>query len=418
MSRLGYRPCLVQLPRVPVLPGAASEGDGAANPATVPKRASESHPWVPRFNGVDRTALLVAGARPNFVKIAPIVAAMRRNGRLRPILVHTGQHYDDAMSAAFFRELEIPEPDINLGVGSGSHAEQTAAVMVALERVIAEQRPAIVVTVGDVNSTLAAALVAAKASVPQAHVEAGLRSGDATMPEEVNRIVTDRLADVLLTHCEEADANLRSEGAPEQAIRRVGNVMIDTLLRVRPRWQGAAASLRNTCHRPYAVITLHRPANVDDVETLRSLVDTLRRLATEVDLFFPVHPRTRARLAGIDTTGITVIEPLRYTAFLDLVEHARLVLTDSGGIQEETSVLGVPCLTLRNNTERPVTVRLGTNRLIGTNPAAIGPAATEVLASPMPSPAVIPLWDGHAAERAVDALTEHLGSHRPMRLVA
>ncbi len=360
--------------------------------------------------------MLVVGARPNFVKMAPIVRALESAGRLEPWLVHTGQHYDANMSAVFFDELKLPQPKVNLEVGSASHGEQTGAVMVELEKLMGEVRPAVVVTVGDVNSTLAAALVAAKAGVPQAHVEAGLRSGDPTMPEEINRVVTDRLADLLFTHCEEAADNLLLEGVPRERIQFVGNVMIDSLVLLQPRWQGSARRTLPGLPSTYGVVTLHRPGNVDDDIRLDNLMSALNEIAAKVPLIFPVHPRTHRRLSQERYANVQLIDPLGYFAFLDLVEHARLVLTDSGGIQEETTVLGVPCLTIRDNTERPVTVRLGTNHLVGTHPTSIRAAAMAVLDAAAPAPAMLPLWDGHAAERIAPILANWVSSDRALRL--
>jgi UDP-N-acetylglucosamine 2-epimerase (non-hydrolysing) len=360
--------------------------------------------------------MLVVGARPNLVKIAPIMAAMRRDGGLRPQLVHTGQHYDPVMSDIFFKELDIDAPAINLGVGSGTHAQQTGAVMTALESLLMTQPADLVLTVGDVNSTLAASLVAAKAGAPQAHVEAGLRSGDAGMPEEINRVVTDRLADLLFTHSQEADQNLRREGVPSERIHLVGNVMIDTLNRLRPRWRGEAVAALGKLPDEYGVVTLHRPSNVDDAEGLARIVESLTEVAGRIPLIFPVHPRTRRRLDAINATALRLEAPLGYLAFLDLVEHSRFVITDSGGIQEETTVLGIPCLTLRSSTERPVTVRLGTNRLLGSEPRAILPAVADVLAQERVAASIPPLWDGHAADRIVAVLTAWLAGPRVLRL--
>ena len=298
----------------------------------------------------------------------------RARGACSRLLVHTGQHYDAAMSDVFFRDLDIRHTPVNLGVGSGTHAAQTGTIMRALETLVSESAPAVMVTVGDVNSTLAAALVAAKARLRQAHVEAGLRSRDAEMPEEVNRVVTDRLADLLFTHSDEAGENLLGEGVSAARIHNVGNVMIDSLVLLRPRWQGAARAALEELPDRYAVVTLHRPSNVDDPGRLSRLLEALGSASMELPIIFPVHPRTRVRLPDPPFAGLRLVEPMGYLAFLDLVEHASAVLTDSGGIQEETTVLGVPCLTLRGSTERPVTIRLGTNRLLGEDPSAILPA--------------------------------------------
>jgi UDP-N-acetylglucosamine 2-epimerase (non-hydrolysing) len=354
-----------------------------------------------------KTILHVVGARPNFMKIAPIAEAIRRRGRLRQVLINTGQHYDEAMAGSFFRELDLPRPDRDLGVGSGTHAVQTAKIMLAFEPVCLEYRPDAVVVVGDVNSTMAATLVAAKLSIPVVHVEAGLRSRDRTMPEEINRIVTDRLADLLLTPSRDADANLRAEGVPEERIRCVGNVMIDTLKRFLPR--ATLDRVRDAIpvdDRQFVVVTLHRPSNVDDPASLASMMSVMRTIGRTLPVVFPVHPRTRARLdeAGLAGDGrVLLTEPLGYLDFLSLTSHARLILTDSGGLQEESTALGIPCLTLRENTERPVTVTEGTNRVVGTNPAAILAAFDEWIAAP-PTPRCPPLWDGCAAERVTDAI--------------
>lgn len=361
-------------------------------------------------------ALLVVGARPNFVKIAPILSALDSQRCVQTLLVHTGQHYDPALSGVFLDELGVVAETVNLGVGSGSHAAQTGAVMTALESLVSERRPEVVVTVGDVNSTLAASLVAAKAGVRQVHVEAGLRSGDAAMPEEVNRVVADRLADLLFTHSEEANANLLQEGVPDERIHAVGNVMIDTLLRLQPRWQGERSRAVTGLPAEYGVVTLHRPSNVDEPTQLERIVAALGGVAREIPLIFPVHPRTRARLNGGPIAGVQFIDPLGYLAFLDLVEHARLVITDSGGIQEETTMLGVPCLTLRATTERPVTIRLGTNRLIGADPTALMPAVKAVLTQGSRPVVAPPGWDGHAAVRIADTLGKWLKEEKPLRL--
>jgi UDP-N-acetylglucosamine 2-epimerase (non-hydrolysing) len=354
----------------------------------------------------------VAGARPNFMKIAPLAHAIARRPEVRHLLVHTGQHYDDNMSAAFFRDLGIPAPDVNLEVGSGSHAAQTARVMEAFEPVLVEEKPDWVVVVGDVNSTMAATLVAAKLGFKVAHVEAGLRSFDRTMPEEVNRVVTDALADLLLTHCPEADANLLREGVPREKIARVGNIMIDSLAA-----NLAAVRERDVCGRlgvrprEYAYITLHRPANVDDPESLRRIVEALCRLAERLHVVFPVHPRTRARLAehGLfdelsGREGVKLIEPVGYHESIGLAMNARFVLTDSGGLQEETTFLRVPCLTLRPNTERPITIAQGTNRL--TSLSSLGQDLEDVLAGkhPRPDARVPDLWDGKTAPRILEEL--------------
>jgi UDP-N-acetylglucosamine 2-epimerase (non-hydrolysing) len=365
--------------------------------------------------------LLVVGARPNFVKAGPVFHAAAADSRLSPRLVHTGQHYDANLSAEFFRELQMPEPDVYLGVGSGSHGAQTAEVLRRLEPVLIEERPDCVVVFGDVNSTLAASLAAVKLRLPVAHVEAGLRSFDRSMPEEINRRVTDTVSDLLFTTEASGGRNLRREGIPQERIVFVGNTMVDSLLLHRQA-AGAhrvAALARLGIDAPeYAVLTLHRPSNVDQPRVLAGILGGIERLAGLVPVAFPVHPRTRDAIerAGlgpelVERTGLRVTEPLSYLEFLGLMDGARLVLTDSGGIQEETTVLGVPCLTLRDNTERPVTVTGGTNRLVGSDPAAILTAAREVLAAPAAAPPPPPpLWDGHASQRIAAELARRYAS--------
>jgi len=359
-----------------------------------------------------KTVLHVVGARPNFMKVAPVMDALRPDARIRQVLINTGQHYDESMAGGFLRELQLPTPDRDLGVGSASHAVQTARVMIAFEEVCAAERPDMVVVVGDVNSTMAASIVAAKLVIPLAHVEAGLRSFDKYMPEEVNRIVTDRLADVLLTPSSDANENLRAEGAPEAKIHLVGNVMIDTLRRHQPM-----AKLQRVRDRvpvgngPYAVLTLHRPSNVDERDTLAGILKAVRGIAVQMPVVFPVHPRTRERLREFglecDLGGAILTEPLGYLDFLALTSHASLILTDSGGLQEESTALGIPCLTLRENTERPVTVTHGTNRVVGTKTADILDGVQQALSS-APSGRMPELWDGHAAERIAKVLTDFL----------
>jgi UDP-N-acetylglucosamine 2-epimerase (non-hydrolysing) len=352
-------------------------------------------------------ALHVAGARPNFMKIAPLVRAFEARGAAAPVC-HTGQHYDERMSRLFFDELAIPRPVVNLEVGSGSHAAQTAAVMERFEPVVQRERPDLVVVVGDVNSTMAAALVCAKLRVPLAHVEAGLRSFDRSMPEEVNRVVTDSVSDLLYCTEEAGVVNLANEGVTGDRVQLVGNVMIDTLLAHEQRARASGARARYAPGAEYGLVTLHRPSNVDAAGTAGGLARALADVSQRLPLVFPMHPRTRAAfdaagLLPLLTAGgrIRIIEPLGYLEFLDLMSGARLVLTDSGGIQEETTVLGVPCLTLRANTERPATVEHGTNRVVGTDPAAVLRAAEESLASP-PRGRRPGLWDGKAAERVAD----------------
>ena len=355
--------------------------------------------------------LHVTGARPNFPKAAPVIAALERRG-LRQLLVHTGQHYDRNMSEIFFRDLGLPEPDLNLGIGSGSHAVQTAAMMTALEAVFLEERPDLVVVYGDVNSTLAAALVAAKLGIRCAHVEAGLRSFDWTMPEEVNRVVTDRLSDIVFATSPDALVHLAREGVAPDRMHFVGNPMIDTLLRLRDRFDGSRVVTELDLPATYAVATLHRPGNVDDPATLDRMVAALRGVGDRVDLVLPVHPRGRQQLEAsglFDHPRVHATEPLGYLEFLGLVAGSALVVTDSGGIQEETTVLGVPCLTLRPNTERPVTITHGTNRLVTTEDLAGHVEA--VLAGHGPTPGVVPpLWDGAAGERIADVVVDVLAS--------
>jgi UDP-N-acetylglucosamine 2-epimerase (non-hydrolysing) len=350
-----------------------------------------------------KTIAHVIGARPNYMKIAPLMRALDGASDVRQVLVNTGQHYDDAMARAFVRDLDLPAPDHDLGVGSASHAVQTARVMMKFEEVCLEERPDLVVVVGDVNSTMAASLVASKLLIPIAHVEAGLRSNDRTMPEEINRIVTDRLSDLLLTPSADADENLLAEGVPSARIHRVGNIMIDSLLHHLP-----AATLDRVrdrvpvTARHYAVLTLHRPSNVDDPVIFERVLSALTQIAERLPIVFPIHPRTRQRLDqfgfGDALRRLIVTEPLGYIDFLSLTANARLVLTDSGGLQEESTALGIPCLTLRENTERPITVTHGTNRVVGTDPRAIlaGFEAALAVSGTPPKPE---LWDGRTAER-------------------
>lgn len=345
--------------------------------------------------------IIVAGARPNFMKVAPILDAFKARGHADVLLVHTGQHYDKKMSDDFFTELGIPEPDFNLGVGSGSHAEQTARVMTSFEPVCVEQRPDWVVVVGDVNSTLACALTARKLGIRVAHVEAGLRSRDMSMPEEINRLCTDAISDLLFTTDSGADENLRSEGVSAERIYFVGNTMIDTLLH---NIQKARAFPR-PCKEDFAVLTLHRPGNVDDPKVLAGILSAVNAVADRIPVIFPVHPRTAQKLNGsANHPNLRLIPPQSYLAFIGLVAHSRMVLTDSGGIQEETSVLGIPCITMRPNTERPVTCESGTNVLVGNHPDRIREAAFSVLDGTARAGSIPPKWDGRAAERIVDVL--------------
>jgi UDP-N-acetylglucosamine 2-epimerase (non-hydrolysing) len=356
--------------------------------------------------------LCVVGARPNFMKMAPILDALRAYPELHPFLVHTGQHYDQDMSRIFFTELGLPAPDRDLEVGSDTHARQTARIMMAFEPLVQERAPKMVVVVGDVNSTLACSLVAAKLLVPVAHVEAGLRSRDRTMPEEINRLVTDQVSDLLFATSADAVDNLLAEGVAREKIHLVGNPMIDTLKRHLPTARARGAVERfGLSARSYALVTLHRPSNVDRVDSLRRVFDALRSLSEQIPIVFPVHPRTRERMdrAGIRTTpGIHVLDPLGYLDFLCLMDQARFVVTDSGGIQEETTALGIPCLTLRPNTERPVTITEGTNRLLGDDPSAIVPAAKPLIEGKFPKAQCPKLWDGNAGTRIAEALARHL----------
>jgi len=367
--------------------------------------------------------LSVVGARPNFMKIAPVVSELRQVSGVSHRLVHTGQHYDDKLSGTFFEELGLPEPDINLQVGSGSHTWQTAEVMKRLEPVLEEFRPDLVFVVGDVNSTLAATLTAVKLGIPVAHIEAGLRSFDLTMPEETNRKVTDTISELLFVTEQSGVDNLKAEGVSEDRIFLVGNVMIDTLLQHRAI---AAKSrileklgVKNGEHiRPYGVLTLHRPSNVDQAETLERLLQAINELGQEIPVFFPIHPRTMTRVRDLNLdhyfggsrngspTGLQELAPLGYLDFLCLMDNSRLVLTDSGGIQEETTALGVPCLTLRNNTERPATVEHGSNQIVGVDPVRIVSAGRHILRTWSRSSRRPPLWDGQAARRIVEGVLQ------------
>jgi UDP-N-acetylglucosamine 2-epimerase (non-hydrolysing) len=353
--------------------------------------------------------LSVVGARPNLPKISPLLREMRRYSEIESVLVHTGQHYDEALSEVFFRQMGIPEPDFNLGVGSGSHAAQTAEVLKRIEPVLLDQRPDLVVVVGDVNSTLAVSLAAAKLGIRIAHVEAGLRSFDRSMPEEINRILTDTLADYLFVTEEAAVDHLLAEGRPRSSIHFVGNVMIDSLryflsaARKSPVGRDLGLLLGDRWQR-FAVLTLHRPSNVDSSDKLVELLAAIETIATEIPVIFPVHPRTRQRLDLADLKRVRLIDPLGYFDFLCLLSNATMVLTDSGGVQEETTALGVPCLTLRDNTERPVTISEGTNILVGTEPDEILAAARGILAGRTKRGCVPRLWDGRAAARIVEVL--------------
>jgi UDP-N-acetylglucosamine 2-epimerase (non-hydrolysing) len=357
----------------------------------------------------------VAGARPNFMKIAPLMVEYQKYpDHFDPVLVHTGQHYDDNMSKLFFEELQLPQPDVYFGVGSGSHAEQTAKIMVEMEKLLVADPADLVVVVGDVNSTMAAAVVAAKSCIPVAHVEAGLRSFDRTMPEEINRLVTDALSDYCFITSEDAEDNLRREGVASEKIFFVGNVMIDTLLRLKQ--ESLKSNLRQSLglDGKYGFVTLHRPSNVDSKEVLAEILSALEVIHKDCALVFPVHPRTANRMKEFGFwnelrgwKNLKLVEPLGYLDSLCLMAGATLVLTDSGGVQEETTVLGVPCLTIRNNTERPVTITEGTNTLVGTSHAKIVAEARKILDGHGKRGRVPKLWDGKAAERIVRCLIEH-----------
>lgn len=364
--------------------------------------------------------LSVVGTRPNFMKVAPIIRALAQHeAGFESFLVHTGQHYDAAMSGSFFEALGLPDPDFHLGVGSGSHAEQTAAVMVKIEPVLKQVQPDVVVVVGDVNSTLACALTAKKLGLRVAHVEAGLRSGDWSMPEEINRLATDAISDQLFTTDRMANENLRREGVPDHRVHFVGNVMIDSLL------QHAAAAEAVKFHETYglspgsyATLTLHRPSNVEDLERLRGLLDAIREGLGDLPVIFPIHPRTRQKIAAFGLgdriaaqpgqSGIAAVDPLGYIEFLSLNASARVVLTDSGGLQEETTILGVPCVTLRENTERPITIEQGTNILAGVVPADVVAAIRQALIADTSSARRPDKWDGQAARRIVDLWAQGL----------
>jgi len=354
---------------------------------------------------------LVAGARPNFMKIAPVLHQMKKYpDRFHPVFVHTGQHYDVKMSGVFLRDLGLPEPDITLGAGSGSHAQQTARVMIAFEKVLMEDRPDLIVVVGDVNSTMACAIAAAKLRIPVAHVEAGLRSGDRTMPEEINRIVTDQLADYLFTSIEDVDENLIREGIPRERIHFVGNVMAESLLKCGPKIEESRIlekfALRK---REYALTTLHRPSNVDDRDDFLDIMDALNEIQQDIIVVFPAHPRTQKQIKafGLKTLNNRLIltDPLSYFDFLALEKNALFVITDSGGIQEETTLFDVPCLTIRENTERPITITEGTNILVGTKSGAIVSESRKILAGKQKSGKIPLYWDDKVSERIVEVFS-------------
>tara|TARA_Y100000766_G_scaffold284807_1_gene304742 strand:- start:4962 stop:6065 length:1104 start_codon:yes stop_codon:yes gene_type:complete len=358
--------------------------------------------------------ILVVGARPNFMKIAPIYAELNRRGE-KLILLHTGQHYDDNMSKVFFDDLGMPKPDIYLGVGSGSHAYQTATVMVEFEKICNENAPSMVIVVGDVNSTVACSIVCAKLRIPCAHVEAGLRSFDRDMPEEINRILTDSVADLLLTPSPDGDENLRAEGVHENRIFRVGNVMIDSLYSNLEKSKTSNILQTFALSNEYAVLTLHRPSNVDNKDNFSGIIGALEKIGNEIQLVFPVHPRTEKmaksfglydRLAKIP--NIILTGPVGYLDFVALMATSKMVLTDSGGLQEETTALGIPCITLRENTERPITVKEGTNTIVGCNPELILKTAFQVLKGEGKAGRIPELWDGKTSSRIADVILQFI----------
>jgi UDP-N-acetylglucosamine 2-epimerase (non-hydrolysing) len=360
-----------------------------------------------------KTIALLAGARPNYMKVFPIRRELNRHpDRFRPVLIHTGQHYDPLMNDVFFRDFDMAPPEVYLGVGSGSHGAQTGKVMIALEEALMKDRPDALVVVGDINSTVAGALVGTKMGIPVVHLEAGLRSGDRTMPEEINRLATDAICDLLLTPSPDADENLRREGVPESRIRCVGNIMIDSLVSILPKTEKSDVLERlGLKAEPYVLVTLHRPSNVDDPKRLALLLKQLAELAQKMKVLIPMHPRTRKLIDASPELGkalaaLQCIEPLGYIDFLRLQTKAEVVVTDSGGIQEETSFLGIPCLTVRPNTERPITVKLGTNRLVNPEVCNLSVEAEAAIAKwrGKPTPQ-IPLWDGKTAARVVEAVT-------------
>lgn len=381
--------------------------------------------------------LIIVGARPNFIKIAPLMEEIKKYRKIKPVLVHTGQHYDDKMSDLFFEDLGLPRPNVYLGVGSGTQAVQTAKIMIKFEKVLVKEKPDLIIVVGDVNSTLACSIVAAKLCIPVAHVEAGLRSFDRTMPEEINRIVTDSLSDFLFTTCEDANQNLRKEGVPENKIYFVGNVMIDTLLKHRERAKKSNILKKLGIEKGtlidkyelktnYAVLTLHRPSNVDNKDTFQNILEALKIVSREIPIIFPIHPRTKKQIKkfgfynylffpSLNSTNpmnlknsINCIDPVGYFDFLHLMANSKLALTDSGGIQEETTILGIPCLTIRANTERPVTITQGTNVLVGTDKEKIVTESLNILNGGGKIGRIPKLWDGKAAERIVEILSTHL----------
>jgi UDP-N-acetylglucosamine 2-epimerase (non-hydrolysing) len=365
--------------------------------------------------------LHVVGARPNFMKVAPVMRALTNHKHLHQTLVHTGQHYDHNMTDIFIRQLDLPDPDLNLGVGPGSHSFQTGNIMIKLEEWILKKSPDLVLVYGDVNSTLAAALVCSKTGVPVGHVEAGLRSFDRTMPEEINRVLTDQVSDLLITPSKDADENLLREGVAIEKIHFVGNVMIDTLVRLLPAAEAQLPNLfwdlglnlkANDDFRDYALVTLHRPSLVDDLEKLRAILSVLQKTGEEIPVIFPVHPRTQERIKRLGTStndnGLFLLEPVGYLDFLALERHALFVITDSGGVQEETTYLGIPCLTVRKTTERPVTVTNGTNTVVGEDMGRLQSEISNVLDIGGTERNVPPLWDGRSGQRIADKVADYL----------
>ena len=358
--------------------------------------------------------LNIVGARPNFMKIAPIHRLMQASKKIDPVLLHTGQHYDQKMSKVFFDDLEMPEPQIYLGIGSGSHAEQTGKIMMELEQVMIDLQPDLILVVGDVNSTLAASLVASKLHIPVAHVEAGLRSFDRTMPEEINRIVTDSIADMLFVTEKSGEQNLLAEGVSKDKIHFVGNVMIDSLLHFQEKARNSKIleQLNLEC-RSYALVTLHRPSNVDSPDSMSKILKAFEQIEKKIKIVFPIHPRTKKMIEQLElgerissNQNFIMVDPLGYLDFLHLMESAAFLLTDSGGIQEETTVLGIPCITMRENTERPVTVDLGTNVIVGMDTEKIISESFKVLSGTFKKGQIPPLWDGNAAGRIVDLILD------------
>jgi len=357
--------------------------------------------------------LHVVGARPNFMKVSPVHRAIAAYPKIQQILIHTGQHYDLNMSDIFFKQLALPAPDVNLGVGSGSHAVQTAQIMMRFEEAVLKENPELVLVYGDINSTVASALVCSKLGIPVGHVEAGLRSFDRSMPEETNRLLTDQIADYLFTPSRDADNNLRREGVAEQKIHFVGNVMIDTLVRLLPKalekWDDLSKILQ-VQKKKFCLVTLHRPSNVDKFVFLHKIMKALEKLSKDIIIVFPIHPRTKQhfdkRGLSITKPNFRIIEPLGYLDFLSLQKHAKLIITDSGGIQEETTYMGVPCLTVRENTERPITVTLGTNTLVGKDTAKLLCEAKRIINNDFKAGKIPPLWDGNASERIAKIINE------------